>query len=459
MSSPTNFKGDFLTASDAGFSEALDRWAANARREAKIVAFVKDNADVLLALKYAKENGLPIAVKGGGHSFSGASSIDGGLVVDLSRYLDGCRIDVENKLAYVQGGAIWGTVEKAAIKHELATLSGTDLTTGVGGLALGGGYGALSGERGMAVDCIVQATVVTSTGLVLTANDKENEDLFFGIRGGGSNFGVCTEIVFRLFPQRPTIYAGPLIFPGPFLEKIMAVHEERTKAGEISPKELVQQICVVTPDGQPAVGVSLFYNGSGAEGIAHFKKYLDLGPMVNGATEIPYEVFGTLLSAHFKPGRSAYSRSTSLATLNYSATATAHEMLVKFAAETNIHPVLEYPLIHQSKTLEVPRDAMAFPRDKVIPAVLVFLWYEDTAGNNTELAREMSKKIFALLQEGQATSESARLGYFNTDGDATLKDDAKIAAAFGSNYAKLQAIKKKYDPELVLNRWFPIAPA
>ncbi|KAJ7596435.1 hypothetical protein C8J56DRAFT_816199 [Mycena floridula] len=459
MSPPTNFKGDFLTANDADFSKALDRWASNARQEAKIVAFVKDNDDVLLALKYAKEHGLPVAVRGGGHSFSGSSSVKGGLIVDLSRYLDGCRIDVENKLAYVGGGAIWGTVETTAIKHELATLSGTDLTTGVGGLALGGGYGALTGERGMAVDSIVQATVVTATGLVLTANDKENQDLFFGIRGGGSNFGVCTEIVFRLYPQRPTVYAGNLIYPGPRLETIMAVHEERQKAGEVSPKELVQQMCVVAPDGKPAVLVCLFYNGSEAEGKLHFKKYLDLGPIINDAKEIPYETFGTLQNPHFKPGRFAYSSATSVASLNYPITAEAHEILVKFAAETKIEPVLEYLILDNKKTLEVPRDIMAFPRDKVILTVLLFLWYDDSSGKNNELARDMSKKITTLLQQGQPTSASARLGYFNADGDATARDDAKVAAAFGSNYAKLQALKKKYDPEVVFNRWFPIVPA
>ena len=119
------FKGDIVTPSDEGYTEAIARWAANAVRPAKIVAFVKDAEDVALALKYAKSEKLPIAVRGGGHSPAGASSTDGGLVIDLSRHLNGVRIDAEKKLGYVGGGAVWADVDKAAIQHGLASVGGT----------------------------------------------------------------------------------------------------------------------------------------------------------------------------------------------------------------------------------------------------------------------------------------------------------------------------------------------
>jgi hypothetical protein len=119
------FKGDIVTPSDADYDKAIARWAINAERKAKIVAFVKDTADVSSALKYAKANKLPVAVRGGGHSASGASSTEGGLVIDLSRHLGGVRVDAEKKLGYIGGGAIWETVDKAAIAHGLATVGGT----------------------------------------------------------------------------------------------------------------------------------------------------------------------------------------------------------------------------------------------------------------------------------------------------------------------------------------------
>lgn len=119
------FTGDVVTPADVGYEDALKRWAANAVRRALIVAFVRSNTDVALAIHFARANGLPIAVRGGGHNAGGSSSSENGLVVDLSRYMNGCRIDEVNELAYVGGGAIWQTVDEAAIKHGLATVGGT----------------------------------------------------------------------------------------------------------------------------------------------------------------------------------------------------------------------------------------------------------------------------------------------------------------------------------------------
>jgi FAD/FMN-containing dehydrogenase len=125
VSFPKAFKGDIVTPSHAEYPQAIARWALNAKREAKIVAFVKDAEDAALALQYARDNNLPIAIRGGGHSPSGVSSCEGGLVIDLSRYLNGVQIDNKKQLAIVGGGALWETVDKAAIEHNLATVGGT----------------------------------------------------------------------------------------------------------------------------------------------------------------------------------------------------------------------------------------------------------------------------------------------------------------------------------------------
>jgi FAD/FMN-containing dehydrogenase len=127
------FKGDIVTPSDPDYAESIARWATNAVRNARIVAFVKDSEDVSLALKFIRDNKLPLAIKGGGHNTAGASSSEGGLVIDLSRHVKGVNIDAEKKLAYVGGGAIWGDLDKAAIEHGLACVAGTVNHTGVGG--------------------------------------------------------------------------------------------------------------------------------------------------------------------------------------------------------------------------------------------------------------------------------------------------------------------------------------
>lgn len=121
----SNIKGDVVTPSDPDYAKAIARWAVNAERKAQVVVFVKDQDDVVLAIHFAKSNGLPIAIRGGGHSPAGASSVEGGLVIDLSRHLNGVKVNAEEKLVYVDGGALWDAVDKAAIEHGLATVGGT----------------------------------------------------------------------------------------------------------------------------------------------------------------------------------------------------------------------------------------------------------------------------------------------------------------------------------------------
>lgn len=185
--------------------------------------FPKTNEDVGLAIKFATSNKLKLAIKCGGHNPSGASSAEGGLVIDLIRYFNTTRVDPEKKLAYVGGGALWETVDVAATAHGLSTPGGTVNHTGVAGLALAGGYGWLTAEHGLVIDNIVQATVVTANGSVLTASETSHPDLFWGIRGGGSNFGVVTEFVLKLHPQRKTVFAGLVTFHPRHLSKIAEI--------------------------------------------------------------------------------------------------------------------------------------------------------------------------------------------------------------------------------------------
>jgi len=447
------FKGDIVTPSDADYENAITRWAVNANRRSKIVAFVKDEADVALAIKYAKANALPIAIRGGGHNPAGASSIEGGLVIDLSRYINAVRVDAAKQLAYVGGGSLWETVDKEAIKHGLATVGGTVNHTGVGGLILGGGYGWLSPQHGLAIDNIAQATVVTADGSTITANENENNDLFFGIRGGGCNFGVVTEFVLKLHPQRRTIYAGQLIFPPPALERLVGlIAEWYPKAGE---NEAIFHILAIGPDGKPAIVVCPFYNGTEAEGRENFKAFFDLGPVVDMTKEFPYEALNSLQNPMLLHGQGRYFKGVSHNKIDAQKVVKMYEKVVEMSRENSgLSPTVLFEYFPLGKINSVPSGATAFRRSSD-PSILIAMGWKGISEENTERARALVYE-FIKISQGEKVEASQRLGYTNYDLDAEVPDKAKLVF---ENYPRLQAIKKRYDPENIFNKWFAISPA
>jgi len=302
---PESFTGDWVTPDHPSYSEAIARWAVNAQRRAKAVAFVKSAQDVATVLEYAKQSKLPIAVRGGGHSTGGASSIEEGIVIDLSRHLSSVKVDPTEKLAYVGGGAIWETVDKEAIQHGLATVGGTVNHTGVGGLILGGGYGFLSGEHGLVIDNLVQATVVTAHGDILTVSSAENPDLFWGIRGAGCNFGVVTEFVLRLHPQRRTVFGGILAYPPPLITNAVTTVGKFWDSG-LSEKVAITFAQTADPAGNPLALFVLFWNGSEEEGRSYFKPFFDLGPVMDTCKELPYEELNSIQNFNLKHGGNYY---------------------------------------------------------------------------------------------------------------------------------------------------------
>lgn len=199
--------------SDADYDKSIDRWSKAAEKPAGVAIAPTSAKEVSIAVKYATEQGIDVAVKGGGHSTAGVSSTDGGLLIDLGRMR---KVDVETdkQLLHVQGGCLWLDVDEAAWKYGLATVGGTVADTGVGGLSLGGGYGHLSGGRGLVIDNTVAFTVVLANGEIKTTSKKEDPDLFWALNGAGQNFGVVTEFVLQAYPQKE-MYLGTLLFVCP----------------------------------------------------------------------------------------------------------------------------------------------------------------------------------------------------------------------------------------------------
>jgi len=476
------FGGDLVTPTHPQYESAIARWALNAQRRASIVAFVKHEADVVLAIKFARDNALPIAVRGGGHNSAGTSSSENGLVIDLSRYITAVRVDQEKKVIHVGGGALWRDVDHEAIKFGMATVGGTvnhvsvwspmlhvnslkvGPQTGVGGLILGGGFGFLTGEHGLTIDNLVQATVITADGSILTADDNENPDLFWAIRGGGSNFGVVTEFVLKLHPQRRTVFAGSLIFAPHCLEQIVsATTEWWPKAGE---KEAVFHVSTVLPDGNPALALMLFYNGSESEGRTNFKAFFDIGPIMDMMREMPYEEVNTLQNVHSVPGRGRFMKGVApRGPPHYTSIARAQALATEITKsptpeEFRISVGFEY--VPMGKVASLPRSATAYRRGATPNVLIMTMWVND-GKDSIDKAREYSNTIAEILVGKQADKEQG-LGYANYDPDGAGLDTPEVRVekskvVFAENYPRLQEIKKRYDPKSIFNKWFPITPA
>ncbi|KAH8102185.1 hypothetical protein BXZ70DRAFT_58556 [Cristinia sonorae] len=451
------FKGELVTPADAGYTEAIARWARNAVRKAKIVAFVKDAEDVSVALKYAKASRLSVAIRGGGHNAAAASSCTDGLVIDLSRYLNKVTVDADKKLAYVGGGSLWKTVDEECMKHGLATVGGTVNHTGVGGLTVGGGYGFLTGLHGLAIDNLAAATVVVADGSILKASATENPDLFYGIRGGGSNFGVVTEFVFRLHPHPRTIFAGVIVFTPDKLEAIAAVMDAWW--ANAKPQEAIFIIFGrPPPTGHPMILASLVYHGPEAEARANFKPLLDLGPVMDTAKEIPYETLNGMQNDFARHGANYYMKGTLLSKVpSQDLTRSTFNRVIEISKFGELDVMMAFEYVSQTKVNSVSPDETPFRRDSPGNGIIWVTWHEDGDEKQAQ-GKEAAHILAKLTPEGEAYGN-----YAGQDSDGLVNDGAlpadKVKKFFAKAYPKLQLLKKKYDPDVIFDKWYPIVPA
>lgn len=473
------FTGDLVVPSDPDYPASLRRFAKNTQRNAALVAFVRSSQDVSHVINFAAANSIPLVVRGGGHSTSGASSIENGIVVDLSRYLNTVRVDEENKLGYVGGGASWKDVDEEAIKYGLASVGGTVNHTGVGGLTLGGGYGWLTGEHGMVIDNLVQATLVTADGAIRTVNEELEPDLFWAIRGGGTNFGCVTEFVYRLHPQRATVYAGPLVFPPSMIEPVTATLDEWYS--EASKKEAVLLVTTSKgPTGDPAIVVCVLFNGDEEEGKEKFKKILDLGPVVNLAGMLPYEKLNAMQNEAIPYNIYCHLTGITRGSLPPSAASAIFEILLTIAnapspfKATNPTTNAEEPnTIGMSilweywnlKKQSTPApDATAFRMRVPYPMAPLGIFWSAEGMEASQEAKGRLKEMKAFCDAqlwptfGPDGPNVNGTGYRNSESYSPATTDSAMLL-FGDNYSRLQEIKAKYDPYMMFKSWFPIQPA
>jgi FAD/FMN-containing dehydrogenase len=383
---------------------------------------------VVSAVNHARDNGLVLAVRGGGHNAGGLALCDDGLVIELSG-MRAVTVDPDRRTARAQGGALWRDFDAATHPHGLATTGGLISTTGVGGLTLGGGLGWLMRQHGLACDNVTAVEIVTADGSVRRASATENTDLFWGIRGGGGNFGVVTSFEFRLHPVR-TLYGGMLVYPGPRAPEVLRRYRDVAMS---APDELTVFAALMTaPDGMPITAVLTAYNGPVSAGEAALKPLRDLEPVADQVTEMPYPALQSMLDEGFPSGLQVYWRSDFLESLPDDA---IDALCERFNAITSPLSAL---LIEQfgGAVARVPAEETAFAqRDALFNLAVISRWTDPaTAETHIGWARKSSESARPFAAGG------VYVNYLGAEGAD------RVRAAYGAKYDRLVALKQKYDP-------------
>ena len=416
-------------------------WNGAIDRRPAVIARCADTGDVVAALRLARERGLAVAVRGGGHGVAGLAVNDGGLVIDLSPMKD-IAIDPDRRTARAGAGVLWGELDAATQAHGLATVGGIVTHTGIAGLTLGGGIGWLMRRHGATVDNLLAATVVTPGGAVVDAD----EDLLWGLRGGGGNFGVVTEFEFRLHPVGPTVLAGPLYYAlddGPevlrhYRDFIAAAPDELTTILNL---RRAPPLPMLPPElhGRHVVTIATCWAGDPAEGEAALAPLRAHGrPLADLIAPRPYVALQGMFDAAVPHGWHYYWKSWEVPPLTGAAIDTLVEQTARITSPRS------YTIVFQlgGAMARVGEHDTAFGQraeghDVNINAV--WLAGDEDAERHVGWTRE----TFAALE-----AQSAGRAYVNFLADEGAD---RVRAAYGEErYARLAALKREYDPENVL---------
>ncbi|HEX2129502.1 MAG TPA: FAD-binding oxidoreductase [Solirubrobacterales bacterium] len=431
-------RGGLHEEGSAEYEDACTLFNSMIERRPRLVAWCAAPDDVTAALRFARDAGLEIAVRGGGHSVTGRSLCDDGLVLDLRGMRD-VDVDAEERVVRVGGGATWAEVDRATQAHGLATTGGRVSTTGVAGLTLGGGSGWLERKHGLACDNLLAAELVTADGELVRASAEENADLFWALRGGGANFGVVTSMEFRLHPVGPQVLAGLLLHPGDRGADVLRLFRDVMAE---APEELGLAFAYITapdePDvprelhGKPAVMVAGMYAGPVEEGEDVLRPLREFGPAAADYFE-PTGYADFQCSIDDPPGFRNYWTAENLAALPDEAIDVIAECGAKLpAGPSQLFIVPWGGAVAQADAESSPLAG----RDAAFVVHPLLLW-EDAADDERMVALGRAyRDDLAPFATGAA--------YLNFLGD---EGDARVRAGFGErNYARLAEVKTVWDP-------------
>jgi FAD/FMN-containing dehydrogenase len=446
------FGGELLRDGDPGYDESRTVFNAAIDRRPALIARCTGVADVIAALGFAREQSLPVSVRGGSHSVAGHAVLDGGLVIDL-RPMNRVRVDPEQRIAWCGGGANWGELDRETQAFGLAVTGGRMADTGVGGLTLGGGSGWLERKYGFTVDSLVSAEVVTADGRLVVASADRNPELFWALRGGGGNFGVVTGFEFRLHEAGPLLYGGMMFFPIDAAADLLRAYRAFM---EDAPDEICGGAAILSappeefvPEevrGKPVLAVIACYVGPPDAGERAFAPLREWGPALEMLGPMPYTVVQALIAPGNPPGRHHYWKAGLLGELSDEAVDT----FVRRASEppTPFTACLMLPLGGAFARADEADTPLAYRTAK---------WNYHVLGQWADPA-ESERCIEWTRDFDAAMGEFAEAGvYVNFTGDPSA---GAVEAGFGpENYARLVAVKDEYDPDNVFRSNTNIAPS
>jgi FAD/FMN-containing dehydrogenase len=424
-------RGELVLPADAGFERARRVWNGFVDKHPAAIAYCVDTDDVVSALSFAQENGIPLSVRSGGHNVAGNSVCEGGLVIDLSR-MKNRAVDDKRRIAWAEAGLTLAEFDSATQICGMATTMGVNGDTGIAGLTLGGGFGKLGRRFGLACDNLLSAEVVTADGRVLRASADENPDLFWGLRGGGGNFGIVTSFEYRLHQIGTEILAGDVTFPEAQARDALRFYDEFARA---APDELSLDAALVMSAGEPMFSISIFHSGSPGEAekvIAPLLTYARGRAVNQRLGRVPYLQVQSAGDAIFPRGRRYSWKAQFMRELTGDA---IHALLQAYKKA----PVSDALLVLQQvggAISRVPTSETAYAcRDAEFDCFPIAIW-DDPARDEENIG--WVREVWATMQP-----YSSGAVYVNNLGD---EGQDRVRAAYGSNYQQLIELKNRYDP-------------
>lgn len=423
-------KGHLILEGSAGYDEARKVWNGAVDKRPAMIAYCADAQDVVEAVTFARAHGLLVAVRSGGHNVAGLSVCDGGMVIDLSR-MKRIEVDPVRRTARAQAGLDLGEFDRATQAHGLATTMGVNSDTGIAGLTLGGGFGKLGRKYGLTCDNLLAADVVTAEGKILRASASEHPDLFWGLRGGGGNFGIVTAFEYRLHAIGTSLLVASALHPYDRAREAMRFYDEfaRNAADEVN----VDAALVTQPSGERFFGISACHVGPQPDGERALAPIIEFGsPVETRLATVPYLELQSGGDASFPRGRRYYWKAQFLREISAGA---IDALLDAYARAPHTSCLVVFQHVGGAIARVPASDSPYANRDAAFDCFPVAIW-DDPAddGANMRWARELWNAVRPYATGGV---------YANNLGD---EGEERVRDAYGDNYARLVALKSQYDP-------------
>jgi len=446
-------RGRVLISGDEGYDEARAIWNGLIDRRPALIVQCTGAADVVDAVNFAREHDLVLSIKGGGHNVAGNAVNDGGLVIDLSG-MRGVHVDPSTQTVRVQGGATLGDLDRETQLFSLAVPAGVVSTTGVAGLTLHGGAGHLRRKHGLSIDSLLSVDIVTADGQIRTASATQNEDLFWAVRGAGSNFGVVTSFEFRAHPVGPTVMVGAIFYPADDVPQLLRAWRDYVTSApdELSSIALLWSVPPGEPfppehHGKPVVVVAACYCGSVEDGEPVVQPLRELGePLIDLSGPWPWLGLQSGFDALFPKGGFYYWKSRALAEL----TDDAIDVVADFGAHRP-NPLTDIIVWHQGGAMSrvAEGDTAYGGRDAAFLVTGEASWDDPAL---TDDAIGWGRAFWDAIGP-----HSTGGMYLNFAGLGEEKE-ALVKAGYGANYERLAALKAKYDPTNLFRMNLNITP-